>query len=90
LRLVKDRAARFGHVQALGECRGHRTDLSADPSAQVVVLRRRAKQPSENGVGYAEKILKAQHFNLLISTLTVHCSAIDLTARVNSGSPSKS
>jgi len=42
------------------------------------------------GVGYAEKILKAQHFNLAMSTLTVHCSAIDLTARVKSGSRSKS
>ena len=51
---------------------------------------RRAKQLSENGVGYAEKILKAQHFNLAMSTLTVHCSAIDLTARVKSGSRSKS
>ena len=41
---------------------------------------RRAKQLSENGVGYAEKILKAQHFNLAMSTLTVHCSTVDLTA----------
>jgi hypothetical protein len=45
---------------------------------------------SRRKTGYAEKILKAQHFNLAMSTLTVHCSAIDLTARVKSESRSKS
>src|SRR5262249_537085 len=51
-----------------------------------------ARSGSNPGTGenIPAQILKAQHFNLAMSTLTVHCSAIDLTARVKSGSRSKS
>src|SRR6516165_3967772 len=37
-RLVKDCAVRYRHAKARGECRSHRSDLNAHPTAEIIAI----------------------------------------------------
>jgi hypothetical protein len=84
-------ASRSGYLpSAIGPAENSGSGCRQAPNTSLVAELDELGRNPEHSIRAAAGILKAQHFNLAMSTLTLHCSAIDLTARVKSGSRTKS